>query len=819
MLQTARGLKEILPEQLFDLKALGVTRQPMPPVVPPTDLLQLAALKRRPPGGTLGEKLGEFTESGAGAGARGPGPVKKSGPLGLPRRIHRPPPKKLEGKAPSSNIPQVGKRRVVDVTPRGSKLQPNRAPVKVIANPTKADVQRMLAKPTIIQGRQEPSVLRYAVNPDTNEVFVANAKEFVHQDFQEEFNTPRLGPGTGWIEIVDGKVTINDGFGRAITDPSNPVLKRLLRGTIGETFSVTSDLIKEVGTVGSIFDLPGEKPDAPGIEAFKPSAETSSISIKTDRTAFNRLVERGSVERKPFDFDFTYSQGRSHEEFGLPKPKLRFDKRGGDATTFNLLKDKSPIPPGSQKSGFFDPPFLVRKAKTGGGRIIRRFTAFDTPEDAKEMWSAGLKAGAKALEIGGTYVVKIQDSVPSTGPKLKETGKRAPLRATQFMIDEAKKYGLKLVDKVSNTVTNPRPIPRVKERTAIVNFLVFKKEAFATRRLLATPKHIIEANKKVPVRDEIFDEIFGGMRSSETGITPDADLMRLKGTVKRFWGGVFDVRDGKILEVVQHKTAEQVDFHHSHWVSNKADRLINKGDADVFFMSSKGDIEVTFKQGKVKPRIIGLIEEQIDKLKPPKKEAFGPKMTEIAHSVETLDELQGIRKKGLNPSSSVELASKKAFASGTFRLIFDEDVTTLGREVSRSFAPDMPFIETGRRVSADKIKRIEVDVDNLPEAPRDEDAAQREFYRILNKIERLTPLFDESNPQEFTLLFTEGRTVHSANEKIKPLARQLERALEKLDDAIQERGPDIHIGNYKKVLEEVFGPGIKIRDIKPKKKE
>jgi len=819
MLQTARGLKEILPEQLFDLKALGVTRQPMPPVVPPTDLLQLAALKRRPPGGTLGEKLGEFTESGAGAGARGPGPVKKSGPLGLPRRIHRPPPKKLEGKAPSSNIPQVGKRRVVDVTPRGSKLQPNRAPVKVIANPTKADVQRMLAKPTIIQGRQEPSVLRYAVNPDTNEVFVANAKEFVHQDFQEEFNTPRLGPGTGWIEIVDGKVTINDGFGRAITDPSNPVLKRLLRGTIGETFSVTSDLIKEVGTVGSIFDFPGEKPDAPGIEAFKPSAETSSISIKTDRTAFNRLVERGSVERKPFDFDFTYSQGRSHEEFGLPKPKLRFDKRGGDATTFNLLKDKSPIPPGSQKSGFFDPPFLVRKAKTGGGRIIRRFTAFDTPEDAKEMWSAGLKAGAKALEIGGTYVVKIQDSVPSTGPKLKETGKRAPLRATQFMIDEAKKYGLELVDKVSNTVTNPRPIPRVKERTAIVNFLVFKKEAFATRRLLATPKHIIEANKKVPVRDEIFDEIFGGMRSSETGITPDADLMRLKGTVKRFWGGVFDVRDGKILEVVQHKTAEQVDFHHSHWVSNKADRLINKGDADVFFMSSKGDIEVTFKQGKVKPRIIGLIEEQIDKLKPPKKEAFGPKMTEIAHSVETLDELQGIRKKGLNPSSSVELASKKAFASGTFRLIFDEDVTTLGREVSRSFAPDMPFIETGRRVSADKIKRIEVDVDNLPEAPRDEDAAQREFYRILNKIERLTPLFDESNPQEFTLLFTEGRTVHSANEKIKPLARQLERALEKLDDAIQERGPDIHIGNYKKVLEEVFGPGIKIRDIKPKKKE
>ena len=574
-----------------------------------------------------------------------------------------------------------------------------------------------------------------------------------------------------------------------------------------------------MGTVGSIFDFPGEKPDAPGIEAFKPSAETSSISIKTDRTAFNRLVERGSVERKPFDFDFTYSQGRSHEEFGLPKPKLRFDKRGGDAITFNLLKDKSPIPPGSQKSGFFDPPFLVRKAKTGGGRIIRRFTAFDTPEDAKEMWSAGLKAGAKALEIGGTYVVKIQDSVPSTGPKLKETGKRAPLRATQFMIDEAKKYGLKLVDKVSNTVTNPRPIPRVKERTAIVNFLVFKKEAFATRRLLATPKHIIEANKKVPVRDEIFDEIFGGMRSSETGITPDADLMRLKGTVKRFWGGVFDVRDGKILEVVQHKTAEQVDFHHSHWVSNKADRLINKGDADVFFMSSKGDIEVTFKQGKVKPRIIGLIEEQIDKLKPPKKEAFGPKMTEIAHSVETLDELQGIRKKGLNPSSSVELASKKAFASGTFRLIFDEDVTTLGREVSRSFAPDMPFIETGRRVSADKIKRIEVDVDNLPEAPRDEDAAQREFYRILNKIERLTPLFDESNPQEFTLLFTEGRTVHSANEKIKPLARQLERALEKLDDAIQERGPDIHIGNYKKVLEEVFGPGIKIRDIKPKKKE
>jgi hypothetical protein len=133
-----------------------------------------------------------------------------------------------------------------------------------------------------------------------------------------------------------------------------------------------------------------------------------------------------------------------------------------------------------------------------------------------------------------------------------------------------------------------------------------------------TPKHIIEANEKVQVRDHVWDEIFGHMRKVDAGITPDIDLMRLKGTAKRFWGGVFDVRDGKILEVVQHKVAAQVDFHHSEYVSDKADREIGKGNADLFFMNRKGEIETTFKQ-EVSKRVIGLLEEQIDKLKPPKK--------------------------------------------------------------------------------------------------------------------------------------------------------------------------------------------------------
>lgn len=144
---------------------------------------------------------------------------------------------------PRSNIPAIGKRRVIDMPTRPSAKMPSRT-VKVVANPSKADVQRMLAKPAKIGDKQEtfPATLRFTVHPDTQEVFVVRGDRAVHEDLAENFNTPILGPGTGWIEKVDGKITLNDGFGRDLSDTDNPVLKRLVEGTIGETFNTPTDI-------------------------------------------------------------------------------------------------------------------------------------------------------------------------------------------------------------------------------------------------------------------------------------------------------------------------------------------------------------------------------------------------------------------------------------------------------------------------------------------------------------------------------------------------------------------------------------------------
>ena len=86
---------------------------------------------------------------------------------------------------------------------------------------------------------------------------------------------------------------------------------------------------------------------------------------------------------------------------------------------------------------------------------------------------------------------------------------------------------------------------------------------------------------------------------------------------------------------------------------------------------------------------------------------------ETAHSVERLDEITSIATEGLRPGTSVEAADQEALATGTFRLIFDENVEEIsGETTTRSFAPDLPFKQTSEVVSS--LKRVEIDIDNLP---------------------------------------------------------------------------------------------------------
>ena len=102
-----------------------------------------------------------------------------------------------------------------------------------------------------------------------------------------------------------------------------------------------------------------------------------------------------------------------------------------------------------------------------------------------------------------------------------------------------------------------------------------------------------------------------------------------------------------------------------------------------------------------------------------------------AHSVQTLDELTGIAKNGLNELSSVEPADAKIYATGLIRIIFN--TTPVGQQVSRSFAPDMPFTQTHKRIDPSTIIRIEVDIEDLMDPPPSEEAAADEFEKLCSQ--------------------------------------------------------------------------------------
>ena len=201
---------------------------------------------------------------------------------------------------------------------------------------------------------------------------------------------------------------------------------------------------------------------------FVTTVNSGSIS---DRVGYAELLKRHSVPEQRFDFDLTYSKGRSHVEFGLEPPVHRFDKNPLDANTKqgNVLEG-IPLPDSSQASGFFDPPFLVRKTSEGSKSIVgARFTTFNSRSEAFDVFDAGLRESARILKPDGKLLVKIQDSIPSTGTD------RSKLESTAFMVEKAKDYGLVLADKQAVRNANPYMPPNVKSRDAVVNYLVFKK--------------------------------------------------------------------------------------------------------------------------------------------------------------------------------------------------------------------------------------------------------------------------------------------------------------------------------------------------------
>lgn len=108
---------------------------------------------------------------------------------------------------------------------------------------------------------------------------------------------------------------------------------------------------------------------------------------------------------------------------------------------------------------------------------------------------------------------------------------------------------------------------------------------------------------------------------------------------------------------------------------------------------------------------------------PPPGKPSAASRAEFAHAVGSLEDLRSIATEGLRPMSSVEVASRPVYATDTYRIIFSGEA--LGGEVARSFAPDLPFIQTWETVLPSRIARIEVDVYNLSKpAPTTDELAK-----------------------------------------------------------------------------------------------
>ena len=166
---------------------------------------------------------------------------------------------------------------------------------------------------------------------------------------------------------------------------------------------------------------------------------------------------------------------------------------------------------------------------------------------------------------------------------------------------------------------------------------------------------------------------------------------------------------------------------------------------------------------------------------------------ETAHSTETLNDLKGIAKEGLAIGSSTESADKMVYADGTFRIIFDGPVS--GKKTTRAFAPKDITIKTSEVIEPKKIKRVEVDVGNLPSPTTDNFLDYAKKY-LKDKEPGLDVL--NASPSEWARLYDKYP--------------RLERELDKLNESELASELEINSSNYKAVLADIFGKDVEIVD-------
>lgn len=117
-----------------------------------------------------------------------------------------------------------------------------------------------------------------------------------------------------------------------------------------------------------------------------------------------------------FELDPCYSIGRFYDDFGIPKPKYKFDLYPQLHEVTEANANKLPIPDRSISSIMFDPPFLAGENSEGEntGIICQRFSHFKYIKDLWVWYDECFTEFKRILKPGAVLVFKNQDTV-STG--------------------------------------------------------------------------------------------------------------------------------------------------------------------------------------------------------------------------------------------------------------------------------------------------------------------------------------------------------------------------------------------------------------------
>jgi hypothetical protein len=95
----------------------------------------------------------------------------------------------------------------------------------------------------------------------------------------------------------------------------------------------------------------------------------------------------------------------------------------------------------------------------------------------------------------------------------------------------------------------------------------------------------------------------------------------------------------------------------------------------------------------------------------------------------------GTKKRHFTWKSLVEVGGNRLFATATFRLVYSAEPEGIAK--SRAFAKDLGFKQTTKPISSDRIKRIEVDVDNLPDPPVSSKSKELRLKNISKELDNL----------------------------------------------------------------------------------